>query len=439
MRRLLTAFSLALVASAGAAFGQAPAAQPANNVLGDVLTVDAASKQIYLKTDAGAVVIVTVSDATRIMKNPPGETKLDKATPMQLSEIGPGDRVLALGRPSADGKTLTGPRVVVVNTKAAVSAKQEAERAEWRQRGIVGVVSAVNPQAKEITVQTRGAQGPQPVVIPAGGANVKLTRYAPDSIKFSDRKPSTFEEVKVGDQLRAKGDKSEDGAHFTPEEIVTGSFRTSLGTVTAVDTAKSEITIKDAQTNQPLTVVVRPDSVLKQVPADMLTMMTGGGMSGPGAGGPGGGGPGAGAGGAGGGERRVVVTPGGQGQSGGQGQGGAQPAGQGGAPGGGQGAGQGQGPRRMVGGGGDFMQRMLDNLPPVTLAELKPGTMVVVSSTVGADPARITAIQLVSNIEPLVAMMRGRPGAGGGGAGAGGLGGLGGGGGFNFGFGIGQP
>jgi len=90
--------------------------------------------------------------------------------------------------------------------------------------------------------------------------------------------------------------------------------------------------------------------------------------------------------------------------------------------------------------GGDFMQQMLERLPPVTLAELKPGTMIVVSSTVGADPTRVTAIQLVSNIEPLVAMMQRRPGAGGAGAGAGaGAGGLGAGGGFNFGFGIGQP
>ena len=78
-----------------------------------------------------------------------------------------------------------------------------------------------------------------------------------------------------------------------------------------------------------------------------------------------------------------------------------------------------------------------NELPKVTLADLKPGTMIVVSSTVGADPTRITAIQLVSNIGPIVAMMTRRPGAGG--AGAGGLGALGGGGGFNFGFGIGQP
>ena len=417
MRKFLTALTLTLVSVA--AFGQTPA--PANNVLGDVLTVDAASKQIYVKTDAGAVVIITVSDATRILKNSPGETKLDKATPMQLSDVAAGDRVLALGRPSADGKTLVGPRVVVVNTKADIAAKQEAERAEWRRRGIVGVVSALNPQTKEITIQTRTAEGPKPVVVAAGGANVKLTRYAPDSIKFSDRKPSAFEEVKVGDQLRAKGDRSEDGARFTPEEIVTGSFRTSVGTVASVDPAKNEITIKQMQGDQPLTVVVRPDSVLKQVPPEALTMMMGGGMGGPGAGG------------AGGGERRA----GGQGApAGGQGAG----TGQGGGQGTGQGTGQGQGGGvRRMGGGGDFMQQMLERLPPVTLAELKPGTMVVVSSTVGADPTRVTAIQLVSNIEPLVAMMSRRPRAGGGAAGLGGAGGAGGAGGFNFGFGIGQP
>ena len=411
MRKLLTALAPALVLLAGAlapAPGQTPA--PANNVLGDVLTVDAASKQIYVKTDAGAVVVVTVSDATRILKNPPGETKLDKATPMQLSEVTAGDRVLALGRPSADGKTLVGPRVVVVNTRADLAAKHEAERAEWRRRGIVGVVTALNPEAKEITIQTRTAEGPKPVVIPAGAAGVKLRRYAPDSIKFADAKPSTFEEVKVGDQLRAKGDRSEDGARFNAEEIVTGTFRIAVGTVTAVDAAKNEFTIKQLQGDQPLTVVVRPDSVLKQVPPEALAMMAGGGPGGPGAGG-----------GQAGGQR-----PSGQGQ--GSGQGGGQGAGQG----GGQGQGPGGGQRRM--GGGDMIQQMLERLPPVTLAELKPGQMVIISSTVGADPTRVTAIQLVSNIEPLVAMMSRRPGAGG----AGGLG-LGGGGGLNFGFGIGQP
>jgi hypothetical protein len=416
MRKPLLLLTL-ILASAAAAFAQA-----GNNVLGDVVAVDAAAKQIFVKTDAGAVVVVAVSDATKIYKNPPGETKLDKATAYTLAEVGAGDRILALGKLSDDGKTLAGPRAVVINTKAEITAKHEKERAEWQARGVVGVVSAVNAESKEITVNTRTPEGPKPVIIPAGSA--KLRRYAPDSIKFSDAKPSAFEEVKVGDQLRAKGERSADGSHFTPEEVVTGTFRTALGTVKAVDAAKNEITIEQAQDKKLLTVVVRPDTVLKQFPAEAMAMM---GMMG-GGGSPGGGAAPAGGQAPAGGERRVVVQGG---------PGGATPAAggaQGQGPGGGGAPGQG-GPRRMM----MDPQQMLERLPPVTLAELKPGQMIVVSSTVGADPTRVTAIQLVSNVEALIAMMQRRPGGPGGGMPGGGAAAAAGGGGFNFGFGIGTP
>ena len=191
LRAVLAAALLAL-APLPTAFGRTtPAAfQAGNNVLGDVVAVDASSKQIFVKTDAGAVVIVSVSDTTKIVKNPPGEKQLDKAVPYTLAQIAAGDRVLALGKLSDDGKPLAAPRAVVVNTKAEISAKQTAERAEWQKRGVVGVVSAVNADAKEITIQTRTPEGPKPVVISASAPAVKLTRYAPDSIKFADRKPA---------------------------------------------------------------------------------------------------------------------------------------------------------------------------------------------------------------------------------------------------------
>src|ERR687890_2903911 len=93
IRAVLAAALLAL-APLPSAFGRtAPAAfQGGNNVLGDVVAVDASSKQIFVKTDAGAVVIVSVSDATKILKNPPGETKLDKAAPYTLAQIAAEER-----------------------------------------------------------------------------------------------------------------------------------------------------------------------------------------------------------------------------------------------------------------------------------------------------------------------------------------------------------
>jgi hypothetical protein len=410
MRKLLTLLTLALALSAAALAQTNDPGITANGVIGEVVAVDQNAKQLFVKTDAGSVVIVAVADGSRIMRNPPGETRVDKATPLTLAEMSAGDRVFARGTVSDDRKTVTG-RILIVNTKADISAKNEKERAEWQARGVVGIVSAVNAEAKEITISTRTPEGAKPVVIAAAGPAVKLRRYAPDSIKFADAKPSAFDEVKPGDQLRAKGERTADGSRLAAEEVVTGAFRTTLGTVKAVDAAKNEITIEQPDKKM-LTVVVRPDSVLKQVPAEMGMMMMGGGA----AGAPGGG-------------TRVVVQ-------GAPPAGGAAPAAGGQAtPGAAPGAG---GPerRRMD------PQQMLERLPAVTLAELKPGQMIVVSSTVGADPTRVTAIQLVSNVEPLIAMMSRRPGGGAGGAGGMGGGGAAaaaGGGGFNFGFGIGQP
>ena len=61
-------------------------------------------------------------------------------------------------------------------------------------------------------------------------------------------------------------------------------------------------------------------------------------------------------------------------------------------------------------GGGDF-QDMLERMPPVTLAEIKPGDVIGVSSTTGADPSRLTAITLVTGVDAiLTAMARGPAG-----------------------------
>jgi hypothetical protein len=56
---------------------------------------------------------------------------------------------------------------------------------------------------------------------------------------------------------------------------------------------------------------------------------------------------------------------------------------------------------------------MIERLPLVTIAELKKGDVIAVSSTTGVDPARVTAIKLVAGIEALMTRAQGPPGAGG--------------------------
>jgi hypothetical protein len=313
-----------------------------------------------VKTDAGSLVTATLNDATQYLRVAPGETNLANATKITFTDLAEGDRVMALGKVADDKKSVP-TRAVVVMTKADLAKKHEEERAEWRRRGILGIVSALNPASKEITISSRSLAGMQSVIIPVTD-KVELRRYAPDSIKFGDAKVSTFAELQVGDQLRALGERAPDGTRFTPEKVVSGAFRTVAGTVTAVDPATGEVKITELEKKQLLTIVVKQDAVLRKFPE-------GGGM---------------------------MMRPSGGAPAGGPPQGGS------GAPGGGPGA----GPR--AGGGGFNIQDMLERLPTVTIADIKTGEMIIVSSTKGADPTRLTAISLLSGAEPLLTMLAAR-------------------------------
>jgi len=338
-----------------------------NRALGEVKVKDAAAKQLIIKTDAGSLVTVVLSDSTSYMRVAPGETTLTNATKITFADVAEGDRVLALGKVSDDQK-LVPARTLVVMTKADIAKKHEAERAEWKRRGVLGIITALKPETKEITISSRTMAGPQALIIPVTD-KVELRRYAPDSIKFADANVAKFDELKVGDQLRALGERNPEGTAFTAEKVVTGSFKTVAGVITAIDLATGEVKINDMQTKQPLTIVVKQDAVLRKFPPanEMggMMMRPGGGGGQPSAAGPG------------------------------PGQGGGQAGG----PGGGQGGGRGGGPN---------MQDMLERLPVIAIADVKVGDTIIVSSTKGADPTRLTAISLITGADTLLNMLAAR-------------------------------
>jgi hypothetical protein len=375
------AIGLITLALTSAAFAQADDPNiAAKHAIGEIKSIDAAAKQLTIKTDAGSEVTVLLSDKTTYKKLAPGEQSLTNATDVTFADLAEGDRVMARGTVAADRKSVPALMVIVM-TKGDLAKKADAERMEWRRRGILGVITALKPEAKEITISNRTMAGTQSVVI-ALNDKTEMKRYAPDSIKFGDAKPSDFSELKVGDQLRALGDRTEDPLHFKAQKVVTGSFRTVGGVVTAVDPATGEIKINELEKKHPFTIVVKHDAVLRKFPSEMGAM----GGFGRGPGGPGGGAP-----------------PAGGGQ---QAQGAAPARPQGGAPGAG-------GPGGPGGGRPGFnINDMLDRLPTISIADVKVGDTIIVSSTQGVDPTRITAISLVTGADTLLAMLAPRPAAG---------------------------
>jgi hypothetical protein len=412
MRKLIIpAFIILFGSTSFAVQAQTPAASPAattaaadsgikaNLALGEVSAINQTDNKISLKTKDGAIDVVLTA-TTVFKKVPPENPKLSAATDAALSDIGEGDKVLVTGNVAADKKTVPA-KTIYIMTKADISKKISSEQQAWKTRGISGRVVSVNPATKEFTIASRGMMGEQNVVVKPKDY-VDYRRYAPDSVKFDDAKSSSFSELKVGDQIRALGDKSADNTTFQAERIVSGSFKMVGGTITAIDTAKNEITIKELQTNKPVTIVVNNGSQLKKFPVEMATMMAtrmqGGGIQPP-QGGQGG---------------AVMMRP----------PGSQPPAGQPQTAPGGTAA-----PQGMQGGGGGMraargeFDDLLERFPTISIADLKVGDAIAISSSSNADTSRYTAIKLVSGVEPFFKAPQIASGAprGGGGQGGGGL------------------
>jgi hypothetical protein len=362
---------------------QAPAAAPAAKQIGALKQVS--GSQLTLVTDQGASVVVSVQAAAKILRLTPGQTDLKSASLLQLSDLQPGDRVMARGRMAADGTTLEATVLTVMKASDIALMKQK-ELQDWQKRGVGGVVKQVDAATGAITLTVAG----KPVTVTIT-PKTTYKRYAANSIRWEDVVPSALADVHAGDQLRAKGDKSADGATVTAEEVVVGTFRNLSGRLTVVDTAQNTLTLQDLATKKTVTVAVTPDSQMKKLPQQLaygLAARLKGVPVGAGAanGGPqAGGNPAAGA----------THPSGAPGAAGGPPTGAGGPAGApGGAPNGAPNGGQARG-------NGD-LNAMLGRLPAAALAELQKGDAVMILCTQGSETLKPSVITLLGGVEPIL-------------------------------------
>lgn len=372
-----TIFSLLAVAVFAVA-GFAQAVKP-SALTGDVVSVS--DSKIVLKTKDGDL-DVALSGSTEFKRVPPDNPTLKAAVPAALTDIGVGDKLLVTGILSDDKKSLPA-RAVYLMTKSDIARKQAKDVERWATRGISGRVASVNTAANEVTIEVRGLMNTTNVVVTAK-PDAELKRYAPNSVKYDEALESSIAEIKPGDMFRAVGDRGADGATFAAEEIVTGAFQTIAGEVKSVDPAKNEVIIADARTKKDVTVSLGSFSVLKKFPEEMAQRMTQfGGGAGPGA--PGG------------------IRPAG-------GQPGAQPgeARPGGQPGGAQGG------RMGMGGARGGIDDMFERLPVISVADLKPGDVIAVSSSKNGSDTHVTAIKILAGVGPFIAAAQAQAAAQGG-------------------------
>ena len=336
--------------------GEAPQAAAGSAVKNVGVVKSIHEKKLVLKTDSGPEISISVPDGARIVRLAAGQTDLKSAPAITFAEIQIGDRMLLRGRAGANGDIEA--TTIVVMKQADVAQKQQHDREDWQKRGTGGIVSAVDAAAGTFTISVT----PTLSVLVKTSKDTSFLRYSPNSVKFADAQKGTIDQIKTGDQLRARGTRSADGKEIAAEEVISGTFRNIAGTISSIDAANNSITVKDILAKKSVVIKFNSDSQLRKLAPQMAQRLAfflkGGAQAGPG------------------GPTSASGTPG-------------------------PGTGQGGGPGARPAGGPDF-QQMLNRIPSVTLADLQKEDAVMVVATQGTTGNEVTAITLLGGVEPIL-------------------------------------
>jgi hypothetical protein len=347
-----------------------------------VTATDPAAATITVKDDKTAVEsVVSLAQTRSIFRVQPGAKDLKGATRITAADLAAGDRVDVRGSKDAAGSGIVARSVVLMSARD-LAQKHQQEMQAW-QTATIGTVTAIDPASQALTVSVRTGDGPKSLSIQTGSSTA-FTRYSTANPKAPAS--STFTAIQPGDQLHIIGQKAADGSSMTAEKIYSVSARTVAATVISIAPDSKQITVRDLQDKQPVTVLLTDDSAIRKLPPEMAAMMArrfNPGARPAGATGPSGAPQNSGAAGG------APPPPSGEAASN------SNPAA--GNPGSSR-AGQAGGPRRS---GGD-LSRMLQQVPQITVSDLKPGDAVVVWGVAGDDPKTLAANVVLAGVEPVL-------------------------------------
>lgn len=350
------------------------AAQSSARVLGTLTELN--GNALTVKSDAGQEQAFTVTANTVFKRIAPGQKDLSTADTITLAEIAKGDRVLV----TLDSATTPAPappialRIIAIKAQD-LAAKQQKDNEDWQKNGVNGLVKSIDGASGVIQI-TSGIGANAKTITIHTSATTLLKRYADTSVNYDQAKAAPFTSIHAGDQLRARGTKNADGTDLVATEVVSGTFLNLSGKIDSIDAAASTFSLKDLATRKQVTVHITSDAQMRQL-TDQMAQMLGARLK-------------AGANATTQSGANSTATPA-SGST--QNQSGAQ------RPSYGNNSGNGKG-GSTNGSGSHDTQQMLSRAPQIHFADLKKGDVVMMVAT--GDDSQVTAITLLSGVEPLL-------------------------------------
>jgi hypothetical protein len=358
---------LPLLLAAGSVAALSPrvtAGAAADRLIGSVQALDAQQRTLTILGNGGNEQRAVFDLETACLRAQPGAVDLKTAVAIECSQLAVGDRVLLRGRLSG---SVFQTRQIVVMTRADLEQRQAQDRAEWRRRGTAGVVKALDSTNGSITVEVRSFFRSREFLVSTAERKATFRRYPPDVTLFGDTEPSSFSAVGVGDQIQALGDWTEDRARFLAEQVVSGSFRTVLGSVERLGPEAQQLVLKTLperskgagrKGGETIVIQVVPEASVRRLPAEMAARLVG---------------------------RRAGDNAGSRSSAAG-----------------GDRSGRLRGTRGGEGSSARNVGDMWDRLPTIKVGELQTGEYVAVAVAESRTPGKARATAVLGGIEPLI-------------------------------------
>lgn len=341
---------------------QTQPAKPTEHLIGTITAADPTAHTITVKEDkSGTQTVILLAETKTLLKVPPGAKDLKTATRITSDQLATGDRVDVRGFKAADDASKIAARSVVLMSARDLQVAHEAQAAEW-QNAITGLVTAIDSASGKISIREQTPHGPALAILQTS-PETEFTRYSVGSPGGTSS--SQLSQIQPGDQVQAIGDKSADGTTIAARKVYSAAFRTLNGTVVSIGADGKQITLKDLATKKPVEILLGDNTNIRKLPPELATRLA----------------------------RRLNPSA----QQAGPPAGGASqrqvpPNGQGAPPEGGM-----HGPRN-----GDISQ-IIERLPRIQPADLKPGDAVVVSGIAnGQNNGQLDATNIIAGVEPIL-------------------------------------
>lgn len=206
----------------------------AQSFTGEIVSKDAAARSLTLKTESGETATIQLDKKARILRARPGRTDASKASSTTFDLIAIGERVTTTGPATKTVRILLYPSAPA--TRPAVAATNITS----------GVVTAVNPMARELTIEVPAPDSTKSIVVGTTPATT-YRRLSRASLRSADAQPGKLEEIAIGDLVRIEGEPAGTN-RLNAAAITSGAFRRVAGTVSAAQAGS--ITIDDSVSRQ---------------------------------------------------------------------------------------------------------------------------------------------------------------------------------------------